>query len=203
MNWLLCETLSTFSPPPSLKKPCPISGHPSQEEQIEYARSLRMLKAGWTTETRTSYLQWFLKAASYRGGASFDKFIEFIRNDALATFTEEERRMLAPLIEQKPIRKSALENVGGMFVGRELNDYKLNELVDFAQRHLPIDGSLIEGIKQRDLEKGRKLFGAAACYSCHRFGNEGGMNGPDLTSAARRYSIKDFGTDRRAKQGNQ
>jgi putative heme-binding domain-containing protein len=36
------------------------------------------------------------------------------------------------------------------------------------------------------------MFGAAACFNCHRFGNEGGMNGPDLTSAGRRYSIKDL-----------
>jgi putative heme-binding domain-containing protein len=36
------------------------------------------------------------------------------------------------------------------------------------------------------------MFGAAACFTCHRFGNEGGMNGPDLTSAARRYSVKDL-----------
>ena len=38
----------------------------------------------------------------------------------------------------------------------------------------------------------RKMFGAAACFTCHRFGNEGGMTGPDLTSAGRRYSIKDL-----------
>ena len=59
---------------------------------MEYARSLRMLKAGWTTATHTAYFQWFLKAASnYRGGASFDKFIEFIRNDAVASLSEAEK----------------------------------------------------------------------------------------------------------------
>ena len=31
-----------------------------------------------------------------------------------------------------------------------------------------------------------------ACFSCHRFNNEGGANGPDLTSAGHRYSPRDL-----------
>ena len=165
---------------------------PGQEEQIEYARSLRALKAGWTTQTRTAYLEWFLKAANFRGGASFNKFIEFIRNDALSTFSEAENKELAALIEQKPVRKSAIENAGAIFAGRKENDYKLDELVAMANEGLNHKGSLTEGIIRRDLENGRKMFGASACFTCHRFGNEGGMTGPDLTSASRRYSIKDL-----------
>lgn len=61
-----------------------------------------------------------------------------------------------------------------------------------ANKGLVHEGSLSEGIKKRDLENGRKMFGAAACFTCHRFGNEGGMTGPDLTSAGRRYSVKDL-----------
>jgi putative heme-binding domain-containing protein len=36
------------------------------------------------------------------------------------------------------------------------------------------------------------MFAAAGCYACHRFGNQGGMTGPDLTSAGRRYSPHDL-----------
>jgi putative heme-binding domain-containing protein len=36
------------------------------------------------------------------------------------------------------------------------------------------------------------MFGAAACFACHRFGNAGGMNGPDLTGAGGRYSPHDL-----------
>ncbi len=52
---------------------------PTQEEQIEYARSLRMLTTGWTTATRIAYFEWFLKSANFRGGLSFSTFIEFTR----------------------------------------------------------------------------------------------------------------------------
>ncbi len=33
---------------------------------------------------------------------------------------------------------------------------------------------------------------AAACFACHRFGNERGMIGPDLTSAGAHYNARDL-----------
>ena len=113
---------------------------------MEYARSLRFLKAGWTKELRTAQLEWFLKAANYRGGASFNQFIEFIRNDSLATFTEAEKTELAALIAKKPERKSAIENVGAMFAGRTPTMWTLEELSAAAK----------DGMKNRNFEQGRK-----------------------------------------------
>ncbi|SVC94145.1 uncharacterized protein METZ01_LOCUS346999, partial [marine metagenome] len=87
-NWLLCETLAYLQVPSTAATGIKLlQVAATQEEQIEYARSLRMLKAGWTTELRTTYLNWFLKAANYRGGRSFSKFIEFIRRDAVASLS--------------------------------------------------------------------------------------------------------------------
>ena len=108
------------------------------------------------------------------------------------TFTESEKSELATVIEQKPVRKSAIENVGAIFAGRKENSYSLDELVAMANEGLNHEGSLTKGVQRRDLENGRKMFGAAACFTCHRFGNAGGMTGPDLSSAGRRYSIKDL-----------
>ena len=48
------------------------------------------------------------------------------------------------------------------------------------------------GLQGRDFENGRRMFGAAACFTCHRYGNAGGMNGPDLTGAGGRYSPRDL-----------
>ena len=36
------------------------------------------------------------------------------------------------------------------------------------------------------------MFAAAACFACHRFNNQGGITGPDLTTAGRRYSAHDL-----------
>ncbi len=183
LNWLLGETLSCLQAPHTAAKTMALIGESaSQEPQIEYARSLRFLKTGWTTELRKAQLEWFLKAANYRGGASFAKFIEFIRNDSLATFTESEKTDLAALIAKEPEKKSAIENVGAMFAGRTPTAWTLDELSAAAKSDL----------KHRNFDNGRKVFAAAACFTCHRFGNEGGMTGPDLSTAGRRYSPHDM-----------
>jgi len=44
----------------------------------------------------------------------------------------------------------------------------------------------------RSFDRGRELFIAAACQSCHRLGNEGGGVGPDLTAAGNRYTLRDL-----------
>jgi hypothetical protein len=48
-----------------------VRGAPTQEEQLDYIKSLRMLRAGWTPGLRRDYFAWFNRAAGYRGGASF------------------------------------------------------------------------------------------------------------------------------------
>ncbi|MFK8115357.1 MAG: c-type cytochrome [Rubripirellula sp.] len=183
LNWLLCETLAWLqSPTVASKAMTLIQNAPNQEEQMQYARSIRMLTAGWTPESHTAYFEWFLKAANYKGGASFDKFIEFIRNDAVASLTEAEKSSMAELLARKPVKKSALENLGEVFIGRTPTEWKLDELSAAAKTDL----------KHRNFANGRKMFAASGCYACHRFGDQGGMTGPDLTSAGRRYSSHDL-----------
>jgi putative heme-binding domain-containing protein len=72
--------------------------------------------------------------------------------------------------------------MGYVFAGRPFTDWKLDELSAAART----------GMKRRSFETGRRMFGAAACFACHRFGNEGGMTGPDLTGAGGRYSPHDL-----------
>jgi putative heme-binding domain-containing protein len=48
------------------------------------------------------------------------------------------------------------------------------------------------GLMKRDFDSGRRLFGEAKCFSCHRFNNEGGAQAPDLTIVSGRYSIRDL-----------
>ena len=165
LNWLLCETLAWLqSPTVAAKAIALIESAPTQEEQVQYARSIRMLKAGWNEELRTAYFEWFLKAANYRGGASFAKFIEFIRNDAVASLSQAEKKSLKEVLAKKPAEKSALENLGEIFAGRSETKWTLDEL-SFAAR---------TNLKQRNFANGRKMFAAAGCYACHRFDNQGG-----------------------------
>jgi putative heme-binding domain-containing protein len=183
MNWLLCETLAWLqSPTVAAKAMALIQSAPTQEEQMQYARSIRMLKSGWTPELREAYFEWFLKAANYKGGASFAQYIQFIRDDAVASLSESEQASMAELLARKPVIKSALENLGEVFEGRKTTEWTLDELSAAAR----------SGLEKRNFINGRRMFAATGCYACHRFGDQGGMTGPDLTSAGRRYSTHDL-----------
>ena len=181
---MLCETLAHLQAPTTAAKGIRLlQKAATQEEQIEYARSLRRLKAGWTTELRTAYFNWFLKAANYRGGKSFSIFIEFIRRDAVASLSEEERVVLKELLAQKPVVKSPFEIMAQAMIGRKyVKQWKLEELSQASKTQL----------KNRSYERGRKMFAAGGCFACHRFANEGGMTGPDLTGSGGRYSSHDL-----------
>lgn len=183
LNWLLCETLAWLQSPTLAEKAMAlIEEAPTQEEQVQYARSIRLLKSGWTDELHTAYFEWFLKAANYRGGASFEKFMQFIRDDAVDSLSKSQKKSLKEILAKKPVKKSALENFGAIFAGRSETNWTLDELSQAARTNL----------KQRDFRNGRKMFAAAGCFACHRFRNQGGMTGPDLTTAGRRYSSHDL-----------
>jgi putative heme-binding domain-containing protein len=157
-----------------------VNDSPSQEEQIDYARILRFAKAGWTKELRADYFRWFLRAANYKGGASFDLFIGEIKKDALSTMTEEEKLAIKDVLDAKP------EGKAPSFTTKPMNFVKAWTMNDLA-------GSLGVGLEgNRDFKNGRNMFGAATCFACHRFNNEGGAVGPDLTSVAGKYSPRDL-----------
>jgi putative heme-binding domain-containing protein len=151
---------------------------PTQEEQLEYVRSLRMLKSGWTPELRKEYFTWFLKAANYKGGSSFANFLKLIKTDAVATLTADEKIALKGVYDANPATAKLPVEPARPFV----KAYKMDDLA-------PSLDKLKSG---RDFDRGRTFFAAAKCFACHRYDNEGGSNGPDLTGVAGRFSPRDL-----------
>jgi putative heme-binding domain-containing protein len=151
---------------------------PTQEEQIDYARALRVLNTGWTPERRKEFFSWFLKAANYKGGNSLKGFFRNIKDDAVATLTPEEKEALKPVLEAAPETQAVAVAPPRPFVKK----WTLEELAPLVEKKLV----------KRDFDRGRTLFGAANCFACHRFAGEGGANGPDLTGLAGRFSAKDL-----------
>ena len=140
-----------------------------------------MAKAGWTPELRDRFFKWVcLRAPTYKGGASFPLFMEDIKRDAVAGLTEAEKSALKPILEMKPDVKAPEFS----FMARS---FQKNWTV------ADIDPLLAVGLEGgRNYDNGRNLFGATACFACHRFGDEGGGIGPDLTSVAGKYSPRDL-----------
>jgi putative heme-binding domain-containing protein len=151
---------------------------PTQEEQIEYARALRVLKTGWTLDRRKEYFTWFLKAANYKGGNSLAGFFKIMKEDAIATLSDEEKEALQPILEAQPQAQQIAASPPRPFVKK----WTLDELVSLVDK----------GMQGRDFDRGRVLFGEAKCFACHRFASEGGSNGPDLTGLAGRFSSRDL-----------
>jgi putative heme-binding domain-containing protein len=180
VNGELCQVMIYLEAPSAATKTMKLlRDAPTQEEQLEYVRALRVLRTGWTPELRRDYFTWFVRAANYRGGNSFQGFLKLIKADAVATLSPEERDTLKPIIDANPATAKVPDEAPRPFV-------KAWTIAD-------LEPKLADGLKAgRDFEKGRRAFAASKCFSCHRYDNEGGSYGPDLTGVAGRFSPRDL-----------
>ncbi len=151
---------------------------PSQESQIHYALTLREASEGWNNEMRTRYLGWFHDMDTARGGMSFGGFVNNIKNVFVNRLTDEQRQQLA-----KAIRPPASKGEAGPSEARPfVKQWTVDELVD----------TVGDSSRQPNFENGKNLFGAVQCFKCHRMGLQGGILGPDLTSAGGKYNVHDM-----------
>ena len=186
------------------------------EEQVHYVFHLRNLKHGWTLPEREHYfswlnahgphhsadiggpahpwkrpagpehaaatLQWFKDVGrDYGDGASYDHFIENIRHDVLACLAPAERDALAAITTDHPEAKPKPAKAPPAKQRTFIKEWKMTDL----QSELDRVG------KGRSFRQGQEVFAAAQCLQCHRFGNEGGAVGPDLTAVSSRFARRD------------
>jgi putative heme-binding domain-containing protein len=148
-------------------------------QQIAYAYALRNATIGWTPKLRLEFFSWFPRTASWKGGASFDGFLQNIRTESLVNVTDPAERAALDALSKPPTRSFAASAFTPKGPGRNYTVASATELV----------GDKLTG---RDFKQGKALFGAVACMVCHRFNNEGGGIGPDITGAGSRYSVRDL-----------
>lgn len=149
----------------------------TQEEQLHYVLALRGVADLLSPEQRKAYFSWCnLAEASYRGGNSFKKFVQRIRQDAAEKLTPADRESLKDVIEGK----AKVEVVKLETTRQFLHNWQMEDL-------LPI---LNEAEKGRSFEKGKAAYMAAQCYKCHRFAGEGGDTGPDITGVGNRFDLR-------------
>ncbi len=180
VNAELCQVLVYLEAPGVAARALRLMAEaPTQEEQMEYSRSLRALETGWTPGQRKEYFSWFLKAANFKGGASLRGFLRIMKDDAVKTLTAREKVDLKSILEAQPAAPAAVATKSRPLV----RNWKLEELVPIVEKGLTA---------RRDFDRGRRLFGEANCFACHRFDNEGGSMGPDLTGLSGRFSVRDL-----------
>ena len=153
-------------------------------QQTYYATVLSEAETGWTPKLHEEYFKWVYNAFSnYEGGRSYIGFIDKARQAALS---------------HVPENKFAYYNT---LSGDSLLSSNGNDLVNVARPEGPGRNWTVEealpfvenGLTNRDLERGKSLFAATLCISCHTMGTEGGGSvGPDLTQLGNRFTIEDI-----------
>jgi putative heme-binding domain-containing protein len=118
--------------------------------------------------------QWFADAGRRPvDGAWMDKYLRDFHRDAIGTLQPEEREQLASLL-RVPVQKSRQVPASNRKFERA---WTMAELLPDLDR----------AATGRSFERGRQAFVDAQCLTCHRFGNDGGGIGPELTAAGSKY----------------
>ncbi len=151
-----------------------------QTEQMQYLYVLRGVRDHWTIADRTSYFRALSQSKHYLAGAGMSDFISKIREEAIGTLSEDERRALGTIIDDarsNPKSQPTETAKPRPFVRK----WTVEDVLKSARS----SGS-------RDLERGGEMFALASCIACHRVGRRGTLVGPDLTAASRRFSRRDL-----------
>lgn len=179
LNRELSELLVWLGAPDVVEKTLTLlEAAPNQEEQIWYACMLREAN-GWTRPQRERYFAWFAKARKFTGGNSLTKFIERIKEQAVAKLTEAERTDLAAVIN------APAEPAPAPAVAPARPFVKSWTVADLAP-------DLDQAASGRNFERGKEIFSSLQCLQCHHFQQAGGNFGPDLTAVGNRFNRHDI-----------
>ncbi len=194
VNRELCQILLALNAPGVVSRTVTLlRAAATQEEQVTYVTALRNIKTGWTENLRRDYLSWWNGGRSsqhplqvvkwftdagvnFNNGASFDGFVNHALEEAKATMTPAEIAVMGDLTKVQSAIKAPTE--ARAFV-REWTTAELQPLLDKAGRG-------------RDFARGKAAFASAQCILCHRYGDQGGAAGPDLTNVATRFKRQDL-----------
>ena len=176
----LCELLVYLKSPEVVSKTLPrIALAKTQEEKVAYLYLLRQVRGPWTMAQRQTYFEWLREMRSFYGAQFLTKFVQFIRDDAVATLSDDEKKTLGELIEEP---KPAADATGLVQNRPFVRDWKLDDLV----------GSLEFDRTKRDQARGAKVYQDALCAKCHKLGTQGSPVGPDLSQVGRRFGRRDL-----------
>lgn len=198
-NRELCQILLALNAPGTVAKTVALlKAARTQEEQLAYVMALRNVKTGWTNDLRRPYLlwwngsrssehpsqvvQWFKDAGiPFNNGASFNNFLSQSHEAAKFTMTPDEITALSDVL-------AAYNAAQTPKPAPPLSTRKVVQAWTTADLQPLLD----QVSKGRDFNRGKKVFYEAQCSACHRYGDQGGAIGPDLTAVATRFKRQDL-----------
>lgn len=144
---------------------------------IHYVYCLRVVPGPWDASERQRFFDWFPKLSGRSGGASYGGFISDLFKQTLLTCTPEERGLYEGVLQAPAV--NPLANLPRAKGPGQL--WTTDKVVEASAN-----------LGKADPANGKKMFQAAMCAVCHRFGGEGGASGPDLTGVAGRFTARDL-----------
>ena len=201
LNRELSQVLLALGSPSAVAKTVALmKGASTQEEQMAYAMHLRNIKTGWNVDLRRTYLswwnadrskdhpaqvtQWFDEAGiPFNNGASFANFLLQAHEAAKFTMLPDEilatNDILSAYSEMQNRQPLLPKNAASRKLVQEWSTADLQPL-------------LTQVSKGRNFSRGQEIYVEAQCAACHRYGDRGGMIGPDLTAVATRFKRQDI-----------
>jgi putative heme-binding domain-containing protein len=178
-NQLLAELLVFLQSPCVVERTLALIPKAENDQQrLFYLYVLRLAENGWTLDRRREYLKGLKSSEKFAGAHYLPRFLTYIRTDALATFSEEERVDLAQDIDE--LGRYTESDVPPP--RPEINKWTLDKLT-----------SAVSGIKRPiNVEQGSKLYAEAQCIRCHRHGEHGTPFGPDLQHVTARFGTREL-----------
>lgn len=182
VNWLLGELLVALDSPRAVEFLVEeLASAGTQEEQIQYIKTLMQAKSGWTPDSRQAVLNWLNQNKQLPGGRLVGAALTGFREDFPATFTDEEREQFSKQLEELALPPGDADD-SGLLVSRPfVQNWTLNDLLAVLEAVEP---------KARNREAGRKILSQALCLRCHQFGDRGSHVGPDLTNIGKRFDTR-------------
>ena len=200
LNRELCQILLAINAPNAVAKTVALlQAAPTQEEQVTYAVHLRNIKEGWNVALRRVYLSWWNDGRSkehpakvvkwfaeagipFNNGASFSNFLSHAHEEAKFAMTPDDITALNDVLEEYSKSQSQKTQIVAGPPRQLVKEYKTADLQ-------PLLNQVSKG---RNFANGKKVFGQAQCIACHRYGDQGGAIGPDLTAVATRFKRQDI-----------
>lgn len=201
VNRELSQILLALNAPNAVAKTVALlKASPTQEDQVAYAMHLRNIKAGWNVDLRRAYLSWWNAGRStehpahvvkwfedagirFNNGASFSNFMSHAHEAAKFTMSPEEivalGDILAAYTAAQPRKPQPQKGAVPRKLVQEWTTADLQPLLDQVS-------------KGRNFSRGRDIYVEAQCAACHRYGDQGGVIGPDLTAVATRFKRQDI-----------
>ena len=169
----------------------------TQPDTMHYLFHLRTAPVGsWTMDQRKEYLGYWTKKEKlaqppdvlgwfaaggrpFAEGSSYNNFLKNFLREAVANMSPAEQKELTPTLVA--INKDITPSY----------DTKPRAVVK-AWKTEEILPTLEKVSSGRNFEKGKEAYAAAQCIKCHRFGDQGGAVGPDLTAISSRFGRKEI-----------